>query len=400
MNIDKGMCLTCKGGRNLCGLGYCPLMEKMKLQIPIQERASKEEIFGPTPPNVFVGRANYPNVSWGPMVSLEEKNSELYDTPSQWYGASYQDIIRFRSSLIRSEQRANVYERTRLLEKAQEVVLSIAPVDVEMQFARKPTYTVSFSQINQPMGPSAPLKDFRVCENPEIPKRVDQLANEKIKAVEAARELSEHGFDIYYLTKLLSAGVLGINKKLVPTRWSITATDDMLSKQQMSRIREYPQLSNFLVYSNEYLYNHFEILLLPGAWEFEQFESWAPGTLWTQGARGMSTVQEYEPFAGRTAYAQKEGGGYYAGRYGVTEALDNLRKQARAVVFREIHEGYVLPVGVWEVRENVRNAFKNQPKKFSSLKDALSDISTRLRVPISTYLKMSSILQQRKLVDF
>jgi hypothetical protein len=77
-----------------------------------------------------------------------------------------------------------------------------------------------------------------------------------------------------------------------------------------------------------------------------------------------------------------------------------MRRQARVVVFREIHEGYVVPVGVWEVRENVRKAMENPPQKFATLKEALSDASTRLRIPMQEYLRRSEILRQRRLTDY
>ncbi len=54
----------------------------------------------------------------------------------------------------------------------------------------------------------------------------------------------------------------------------------------------------------------------------------------------------------------------------------------------------------WEVRENVRHAFTNKPRKFSTIKDALADIKTRLHIPMDEYLKKSAILRQRRLTDF
>ncbi|MFN3527624.1 MAG: hypothetical protein ACK4YO_00800, partial [Candidatus Altarchaeaceae archaeon] len=69
------------------------------------------------------------------------------------------------------------------------------------------------------------------------------------------------------------------------------------------------------------------------------------------------------------------------------------------IVFREIYEGYIMPVGVWEVRENVRNAFKNKPKKFNTIDEALQDIQKRLKIPIKEYLKRSDLLRQRRLME-
>jgi len=55
-----------------------------------------------------------------------------------------------------------------------------------------------------------------------------------------------------------------------------------------------------------------------------------------------------------------------------------------------------MPVGVWEVRENVRNAFKNKDRKFAGLNDALKDIAKYLKVPMREYLKRSEIMVQKR----
>lgn len=110
--------------------------------------------------------------------------------------------------------------------------------------------------------------------------------------------------------------------------------------------------------------------------------------------------QEYEGFDGRSDYAEKEGGGYYAGRLGVAEGLKSLKIQAKAVVFREIGKDYKIPVGVGEVRENVRHAFLNKPLKLTSLKDAFQELAKRLKTPFNEFTKRSFILMQKRLNDF
>ena len=103
---------------------------------------------------------------------------------------------------------------------------------------------------------------------------------------------------------------------------------------------------------------------------------------------------------GRKKYAFSQSGGYYASRLGVVEGLNNMRKQARVVCFREIYEGYTVPMGVWVVRESVRNAMSQKPKKFNTLNEALIDINCRLRVSIREYMKKSMSFRQRKLGEF
>mgnify|MGYP000138425728 CR=1 FL=1 len=133
---------------------------------------------------------------------------------------------------------------------------------------------------------------------------------------------------------------------------------------------------------------------MPGIWEYEQFEAWPEespwGTLW-----GFN--HEYEPTTGRKDYASTQAGGYYAARLGVTEHLMRIRRQARVVVFREIDESYCIPVGVWQVRENVRNAFHNRPFVSDELKEILEYLRPKLKNSLSSYIKKSIVLTQTKL---
>lgn len=47
----------------------------------------------------------------------------------------------------------------------------------------------------------------------------------------------------------------------------------------------------------------------------------------------------------------------------VLEALERERRQAGAIILREAYAGYV-PLGVFNVRENVRNAMHQKPLEF------------------------------------
>ncbi|MCC7552759.1 Nre family DNA repair protein [Candidatus Micrarchaeota archaeon] len=397
MNTET-ICVFCKGTKKLCGANFCPKLKKLYYETDLTKNI-KESVFGPSPPNMFVGSYGWPQVNWGPMVALET----IDDNPSQWYGKSYYEIIKQRSLLITGRKKAHIKERNdKNLKEAQDAIMSIKTLDMEINFKRKPSFNLNFSSITQPMGGYAPLKDFKVVDNPKIPKKVDSIVEEKkMLAQDAIFELNEYGLDEYYLTKLFSGGLLGHQerKKLVPLRWSITAMDDMLAKQKIEKIKYFDSISNYYVCSSEYLDNHYEVLLMPGSWEFENFESWAPGTLWSEGASNVFITEEYEPYTGRKKYADKQVGGYYASRYGVCESLNEIRKQARVLAIREIYEGYQIPVGVWQVREGVKHAIKNR-KKFSTLQEALDDMNSRLRVSIKKYEAQSKILKQKRLFDF
>ncbi len=354
------------------------------------QRKIGESVFGPTPPNVFVGEYNYPNVFAGPLVSLEEKP---IDSPVDLYGLNYDAIIQSRISLVRGMERRNVKAP---FEKAFEIATSINQPDIETTFKKPIEFSLTFSSLHQPSGPSGEIKKFEIAGNPVIPAKIDEIVAEKLKVREALPELMEE-FDYHYIQKILTAGVLGEERKLVPTKWGITATDRMVADEFLKEVKQNSHIVQPTIYSNNYLFNHFEILLLPGAWEFEQFESWEPDNDQQQ---GTDISHEYEPYWGRSDYAKTEGGGYYAGRHGVAEALNILRKQARCVIFREVNENYTIPVGVFEVRENVRNAFRKQPTKCTTLNEALEILKTRLKQPMHKYLKQSRILTQKTLGEY
>lgn len=112
---------------------------------------------------------------------------------------------------------------------------------------------------------------------------------------------------------------------------------------------------------------------------------------------------DHEYFYGRSNYASI-GGCYYAARLASLELLKKERKQAGVIVLREIHPGYIMPVGVWNVRENVRQALRNEAKKFSDARDAILFISSLLHIPMKRWIESSellkNILMQKKLDEY
>lgn len=396
MNTAKP-CLFCKG-RGFCGQDPCPLLPRFRIAPEIQKRVSTE-FFGPNY-NVFVGRIGYPRVGIGPLAAMEKKDG--IDSPSSWFGMEYSRIVEMRSMMIRSRQNENIFSRSRFIQENQELAMASRPTDIEMKFKSKPVYRVSFSDVNQPMGPTATLQKLRIAENVKIRPAVEKVVRDELKAREAGNLLYRKGLDVYKITSILSSGALGMGerKKLVPTRWSITATDDMVGKELMEKIRTYPSINEFLVFEARYLDNHFVIMLMPGSWEFENFEAWAPGSTWSRGMKDTQVIGEYEPFRGRTEYADKQAGGYYAARIAVCEYLESIKRQARAFSIREIYEGYTIPLGVWVVRETARNAFRNPGSRFPNRKEALDHMGSRLKLGIRGYTSKSVIMRQKRLWDF
>lgn len=394
MKVATDLCVLCKGTKKLCGLNSCPILTKIKARYSVSVNLTAN-ISGPSN-EVFVGSHGYPFLAVGPLVS----NSQSPIHPKELYLKNYDEIISHRMQFIRGKHFLSANERMQL--EIQEVALSTKPINSEMELTKIPNSSIIFSSELQPMGPSAPLKRFKQGENPKIPKKVDEILSENISATDAISELSHSGFDNYYLTNIFATGSLGKsgNKKIVPTKWSITAMHDILAKQWMNELREFEQINDVFVFYYSALGNSYFLLLMPGNWEFENFESWSPKSVWAQNTKEMITTVEYEPFWGRTTYAEKQVGGYYASRFSIVQYLHRLRRQARVVAIREIDETYIVPIGVFQVQEGVRSALNSDCLKFSSVKEALSVISSKSKVEIKKYLSMSSILSQSRLSNF
>lgn len=386
--ISREKCIYCKG-RLLCGLPKCPIFEQIKIQSSLE---LSDHFFGPSP-SVFVGWQNYPRVYAGPLsLNFEPDDVLLYDNPRQWYGWDFPTIVDTRSSLIRSKQKVNISTPKKDI---QLLALARTPPDIEVTLKRKPHFNIIFSAIAQPMGPTGIIKKLDIADNVSVEKSVEYVTTDEINAQDAVWELYTSGVDVYALSRLMSAGLLGYKKKMVPTRWSITTVDNILGNKLIEEIKNYPVLNEYTVYSNTYLGNRYEIIFMPQRWEYEQLEAWVPNTFWTFGLAETKIIGEHETYTGRSDYAIREGGGYYAVRLACLEKLQELKRQGAVLVLRETTPDYFLCVGVWECRENVRNAVKTG--EFSSLGDALENVSSRLSVPIQEWKQKSVILSQTKL---
>jgi len=169
------------------------------------------------------------------------------------------------------------------------------------------------------------------------------------------------------------------------------------------KIKDYPLINHFEVYESNYIGNRFEILLMPDAWCYEAYEAWYPRTLWNPDEEQVAIVTDWEPYKGRSKYASM-GGCYYSGKLAVLEDLEERKRQAKVFIFREAYPDYILPVGVWQVRENCRNAMKQEPKRFETMKEALDYTMSRLSIPLERWIEAGPLLKhtltQRKLTDF
>jgi hypothetical protein len=126
---------------------------------------STEDIDGASPPSVFIGRIGYPNVYVGPLVPPVHEDTSIYDLPEHWFGKSMDEIVGFRSLLIRGKHRVNVQEFSsagKIMEQTVELALSDDSVDMELNLTKKPRGSIFLDDDIQPFGPSAPIRDLTV----------------------------------------------------------------------------------------------------------------------------------------------------------------------------------------------------------------------------------------------
>ena len=404
----SGLCVICKGSRFLCGKERCPIIVKTNYYLKSIPLMGSEDIDGASPPSVFIGRIGYPNVYAGPLVPPVNEDTTLFDLPELWFGRSMDEIVSFRSMLIRGKKRVNVRKfevAGKIMDKTRELALAVKPVDVEMLLSKKPHGSLFLDDEVQPFGPSAPIRDI-LLGNTRWDHQVEKAYNDTdLKATPAVLELYDKGVILTRIQRAFSIGAFGLakNRRFVPTRWSITAVDDMISKKLMKQVKQFPEINEYRVYESRYLDNIFEILMIPQRWSYEAMEAWYPGTVWNPDGKETVLFSDWEDHDGRTTYAEI-GGCYYAARLAVCDQLAKERRQATVIVLREAHAGYIMPVGVWQVRENVRNAMRQKPYSFNTLDLALRWISTKFEIPIEQWIRSSELLKrglfQKKITDF
>ncbi|MGY8703960.1 MAG: Nre family DNA repair protein, partial [Candidatus Poseidoniales archaeon] len=52
-------CIDCRGVRSMCGINPCPLLSQVSKKLPTYEISAFDEMVGPSPPSVFIGRYGY-----------------------------------------------------------------------------------------------------------------------------------------------------------------------------------------------------------------------------------------------------------------------------------------------------------------------------------------------------
>jgi len=349
-----------------------------------------KDITGTSPPSVFIGSWNYPDIYAGPMVTAAHGNTSLMDTPESWIpeNKTQEEIIGYRLNLIRGKQRVNAGElNTSFIEKLQNISLSAASVESEAAFSCTPSGT-AFSEEHTPFGPSAPLDRFEI-ESGRWDRDLEKVFYDTdMKSADAVIDLHRKGILFSNIQKAFSAGTMGCgrNRRLVPTRWAITACDTTIGDHLLSEVRKCQVIDTWRVHEFSSLHNNYAVILMPTDWQYE----WSEAFLHILGNEEL-VFSDHEGRKKKTVYSHL-GGCYYSCKMAVLEALAREQKQAGAIILREALHGYI-PMGVFNVRENVRNAMNQPSLEFDDIRAALAHISRKFTLPVSRFIEEGPLLQ-------
>jgi DNA repair protein NreA len=364
-------------------------------------------VVGSSPPSLFVGHYGYPNVRVGPMISPSDQDTTILEKTDLWAGKSLEEIVNYRLSLVLGTMNTNVQDISgRYIETIQELAMSERPAESEAIFEKKPlsdVYQREELRLNSgvtPFGPAGSLRAFKASSISADQHIEEVYYDTDMRAADAIMKLYKHGLETTIIQRVLSMGMLGVrkNRKLVPTRWSIAATDDIVSGMLVKANETNPTIDLFEVTRYSHLANYYTVILIPdNVWSFEMMECW-----FTNSGQ-MAAAIDYEDARGLNHNPTTEGA-YFATRLGVAEHLARRHKKAAALVIREIRPEYVMPIGVWQIREGVRQALKGQPRKFECLDRAMSYACSSISVSKNEVTEKSRIWKlftsQRKITDF
>lgn len=356
---------------------------------------SSDSISGTSPPSIFVGSYNYPKVSVGPMVPPIHGDTSLLDSPEKWAGKSLEEIVNFRLNLVRGIQKISVNATDgRYIENLQDVAMSSKPIDSDLEF-HKSVSGISLDGESAPFGPIGEIKSAKFSSSSST-KSIEKIFYDKdLKSKDAILSLYNTGIDVSRIQKCLSIGMLGKERKLVPTKWSITATDDIISKSLAEEILDYSLIDSCKVFSYEHLGNLFSVVLFPHRWIYEMIEAW-----YSNGILGFGS--DHEDARGLD-HPPSIAGAYFAAKLAIVEYLSKNKIQSGAIILREIRPEYAIPVGVWQIREGIRAAMKKKPFIADNFDHAITLASKMMSVSKSEWLSHADIgklMRQKTISDF
>ena len=355
---------------------------------------TKKQVF--SKPFNLVYENNYPDLLVGPGF-FSESNIATTSDPKEWVKKNPKDIEKERAKQVfsfKSFKKTDAIKFDKSLFEIQLLSQTENTSEIEIDIDNKAKLIKeNYSGVNNF---SYEFSDIKIVDNLKIPTIVDKTVNDgDLKAKEGILQLHHKLEDVYKVEQILSLGLLGItkNRVLVPTRWAITSTDDIISKDLIeNKLLDYPTIDKYEVFTFSFYQNTFFMLFVPRIWGFEQIE-----------IQGETVCEDFEINGAKKTYASSVTGGYYASRIEIAKYLNNRKRQASVIIFRDISPEY-RSKGVWVIREAVKVALTKKPICFETLEDAKNYINQNIASGINKWIDHSNLYKeikyQKRLFDF
>lgn len=357
---------------------------------------SADNISGTSPPSVFVGTFGYPKVMVGPMVPPVHGDTALFDLPEKWAGKSLDQIIHYRLNMVRGAQLELVEDpQGRYIEDLQHVTMASRPVDSDMQFTRTLSPTIHVDGQSAPFGPIGQIKSVKYSGASSESHIQKAYYDGDLAARDAVLLLYGSGVEVSRIQKCFSIGMLGQKRRLVPTKWSITAIDDMISDSLVRQILDFAVIDHYRVFEFSHLGNFFSVILFPHRWMYEMIEAW--------NVNGMAGFGSDHEGARGIDHSPAIAGAYFAAKLAVAEYLVKHKMQSGVLVLREIRPQYAVPVGVWQVREGMRQTMRQRHVIPATFDDSVRRACVQMNTTSRQWLERghtTRLLRQKTLHDY
>jgi len=350
------------------------------------------EGFGSAP---IVGEKNYPFLQIHNSSNENKNNSYLNSNKIVKQG--YKHIFELKAkNILGSTQNTYIKNTTnRINNEIIDIYKSKKAIEFNSKFEKELKFDkILTNKMSGIMGSKNELESLQATENTKTSKQIEKYSSNDAKAKEAIIKLYERGKNEQQIIHLLSLGVFGvnINKKLVPSRWAITAYDKTIEHYLYKKITKYPIINEFEVYYYKNKSDTHVNILLPDHYTGTHTENWSDS--YSDEWDGFNT--DYFNHVNKIPTPDPlNSGGYYATKVALNEHLNSRKKQASAIMVRVIRN-YDVPLGVVFVRECVRESFKNRIFKTNSFKELEKYIKINFPIHYKHFIESKVLQEQRK----
>ena len=344
----------------------------------------------------IVGEKNYPTPQIHNIQSPNEENS--FFKTSDVVKKDYSQIIKLKARNVLAHTNSIHIKKTKqkVIGEINDIYKARKAVDFTSKFDKELTFNKPIiNSMSGILGTKNELLRLELNQNAPTSKQIEKYIQEDVKSKESLIELYERKVPESQIINLLSLGNFGIqtNRKIVPTRWTITAYDKTIEEHLCKQVKECRIMSNYQLFYYSDKGNTFLIILAPDAYSFENIEFMPNG--WQ--------AVDYVKYDNKLKYKEPNtAGGFYATKVAILEYLRSIKKQASIVCIRLI-DNYEIPLGVVFVRESVREAMKKRIDKTSTMEEMKMHIlknHTQFYKEFTSSMTLRELRVQKKLNDF